>query len=84
MKFCVRIFKQKQRGKLEYKKHTPKKQKNKKKYSRNLNILEIAFVKKIRICNFIYTVKPNYMHLKCDEFIFLKHASKMEGIFKKI
>lgn len=61
-----------------------KNKKNKKKYSRNLNILEIAFVKKIRICNFIYTVKPNYMHLKCDEFIFLKHASKMEGIFKKI
>lgn len=39
----------------------------KKIYSGNLNILETAFVKKIRICDYIVTVTPNYIPLKCEE-----------------
>ena len=49
-----------------------------------MNILETAFVKKIRIFNFIFTVRPNYLHLKYDEFIFLKHISKNGRKIKKI
>ena len=49
-----------------------------------MNILETAFVQKIRIFNFIFTVRPNYLYLKYDEFIFLKHISKNRRKIKKI